>query len=157
MKLLRFIMAVTLLVSLVLARLCIAYEEEAIIVEDDQYTEQADQKSEVDSPSDLSDLGFRGRFLSHKRPKLRSHMTCNEYPRVCRTKGSPGPDCCKKKCVDVETDKLNCGMCGLKCRNHEICCKGKCINTMNDKKNCGRCGNKCKKGRTCDYGMCSYA
>ncbi|GAB2231599.1 hypothetical protein Droror1_Dr00010608 [Drosera rotundifolia] len=101
-------------------------------------------------------LGFRGRLLSQKK-KSSQKKTCHQFPRICHTKGSPGPDCCKKKCVNVETDNHNCGECGLKCKHHEICCKGKCVDTRNDKKNCGRCANKCKKGRTCDYGMCSYA
>ncbi|KAJ6706777.1 hypothetical protein OIU85_027159 [Salix viminalis] len=79
-------------------------------------------------------------------------MTCNNYPRVCRVGGSPGPDCCKKKCVNVMTDRLNCGMCGKKCKYAEICCKGKCVNPKSDKKNCGGCSNKCKKGSACQYG-----
>ncbi|KAK7859909.1 hypothetical protein CFP56_000380 [Quercus suber] len=37
-------------------------------------------------------------------------------PRVCHAKGSPGPNCCKKKCVDVRADKLNYGRCGKKCK-----------------------------------------
>ncbi|OAY84237.1 hypothetical protein ACMD2_05433 [Ananas comosus] len=28
--------------------------------------------------------------------------------------GSPGPDCCKRRCVNVMTDGLNCGRCGAK-------------------------------------------
>lgn len=28
-------------------------------------------------------------------------MKCDKYPRVCLAKDSPGPDCCKKKCVDA--------------------------------------------------------
>ncbi|OWM83390.1 hypothetical protein CDL15_Pgr012871 [Punica granatum] len=63
-----------------------------------------------------------------------------------------------KKCVDLKTDRLNCGKCGYKCKYSEICCKGKCVNPMSDKKHCGVCNNKCrhKKGK-CVYGMCSYA
>ncbi|KAL9662137.1 hypothetical protein QQ045_026967 [Rhodiola kirilowii] len=84
-------------------------------------------------------------------------MTCNKYPRVCWQRGSPGRDCCKKKCVNVRTDKQNCGWCGRKCRYSEICCKGKCVNPKWDKKHCGGCNVKCKRGRKCEYGMCSYA
>ncbi|KAL6990747.1 hypothetical protein U1Q18_008868 [Sarracenia purpurea var. burkii] len=87
----------------------------------------------------------------------RATMTCNVYPRLCRAKGSPGSDCCKKRCVDVMTDRLNCGMCGNKCEYAKICCKGECVNPWRNKKNCGRCNNKCKKGSLCVYGMCSYA
>ncbi|KAJ6397168.1 hypothetical protein OIU77_022082 [Salix suchowensis] len=101
-----------------------------------------------------SSLRGANRFLAQK---VRAVMTCNNYPRVCRAIGSPGPDCCKKKCVNVMTDRLNCGMCGKKCKYAEICCKGKCVNPKSDKKNCGGCSNKCKKGSACQYGMCSYA
>ncbi|PSS04689.1 Pectate lyase [Actinidia chinensis var. chinensis] len=63
-------------------------------------------------PETLDPTSLRGtsRFLAQTPP--RAKMTCDKYPRVCRAKGSTGPDCCKTKCVDVKTDRLNCGMCG---------------------------------------------
>ncbi|KAJ0692148.1 putative stigma-specific protein Stig1 [Helianthus annuus] len=94
------------------------------------------------------------RFLAQNSRGL---MKCNKNPRLCRAKGSPGPDCCNKKCVNVKTDKQNCGLCGKKCKHQEICCKGKCVNLMTDKRNCGGCNIKCKKGNSCKLGMCSYA
>ncbi|KAK4439367.1 hypothetical protein Salat_0271600 [Sesamum alatum] len=95
------------------------------------------------------------RFLA---PKTRfTLMRCNKYPRVCRVKGSPGPDCCKNICVNVTRDRFNCGRCGHKCKYSEICCKGKCINPFTNKQHCGGCNNKCKKGSKCMFGMCSYA
>ncbi|MFS8015518.1 putative stigma-specific protein Stig1 [Helianthus anomalus] len=94
------------------------------------------------------------RFLAQHSRGL---VKCNKNPRLCRAKGSPGPDCCKKKCVNVKIDKQNCGLCGKKCKNQEICCKGKCVNLMTDKRNCGSCNIKCKKGNSCKLGMCSYA
>lgn len=87
----------------------------------------------------------------------RSAMKCDKYPRVCRAKGSPGPDCCKKNCVNVLKDGFNCGKCGKKCKYWQVCCKGECVNVMSNKKHCGRCNKKCKKGSSCTYGMCSYA
>ncbi|KAG8385769.1 hypothetical protein BUALT_Bualt03G0079700 [Buddleja alternifolia] len=108
-------------------------------------------------PENGGPTSLRGvsRFLVQK---TRFSLTkCNNYPRVCRVKGSPGPDCCKKRCVNVAKDMLNCGKCGHKCKYSEICCKGKCINPLTDKKHCGGCNNKCKKGSKCVYGMCSYA
>ncbi|KAL0704019.1 hypothetical protein Bca4012_070444 [Brassica carinata] len=36
-------------------------------------------------------------------------MTCDKSPRVCRLKGSLGRACCRKRCVDLRTNKLNCG------------------------------------------------
>ncbi|KAE9602054.1 putative stigma-specific protein Stig1 [Lupinus albus] len=103
-----------------------------------------------------SSLRGMNRFLA-QRNLMAYNMTCDKFPRVCRLKNSPGPDCCKKKCVNVKSDHLNCGMCGYKCKYTEICCKGKCVNTSFDKRNCGGCNKKCKKGAYCVYGMCNYA
>ncbi|XP_042519702.1 stigma-specific STIG1-like protein 1 [Macadamia integrifolia] len=113
---------------------------------------------EREQPSSSS-TSLRGasQFLRHKSSSPRQRMTCNRYPRICRAKGSPGPDCCKKKCVNVSTDRLNCGICGKKCKYNEICCRGKCVNPSFDKKNCGRCNNRCEKGRSCVLGICNYA
>ncbi|CAH1448253.1 unnamed protein product [Lactuca virosa] len=116
---------------------------------------------------------------------LNPFYQCDVYPRVCRARGGVAPDCCKKKCVNVDTDRsncgfcgkkctsnesccqgkcvdvsanrLNCGFCGLKCKYNESCCKGKCKNTYVDKRNCGVCQNKCKNGESCAFGMCNYA
>lgn len=44
------------------------------------------------------------RFLAQQN--LKPVMTCDKFPRICRQKnGSPGPDCCKKKCVNVKKDR----------------------------------------------------
>ena len=87
----------------------------------------------------------------------RASMTCDVVPRVCRSAGSPGPDCCRKQCVNVETDAQNCGQCGKKCRYGEVCCRGSCVNVLFDPGNCGRCKNKCLKGGYCRHGMGNYA
>ncbi|KAF7840602.1 stigma-specific STIG1-like protein 1 [Senna tora] len=83
--------------------------------------------------------------------------TCDKYPGVCRSTGSGGPDCCKKKCVDVSSDRNNCGKCGKKCKYSQMCCKGKCVSTMSSNSHCGRCDNRCLHGDSCVYGICSYA
>jgi hypothetical protein len=93
-----------------------------------------------------------GRFLASKVT-----MTCDKYPPICRAKGSAGPDCCRKQCVNVMSDKLNCGKCGKRCKYSEMCCQGKCVNPSVDEKHCGKCNQKCKKGSSCLYGLCSYA
>ncbi|XP_043690302.1 stigma-specific STIG1-like protein 1 [Telopea speciosissima] len=111
---------------------------------------------ESEQPSSSTSLRGIGRFL-RQTSSPRQQMTCNRYPRICRAKGSPGPDCCKKNCVNVYTDRLNCGICGKKCNYNEICCRGKCVNPSFDKKNCGLCNNRCKKGRSCVLGLCNYA
>ncbi|XP_039123489.1 stigma-specific STIG1-like protein 1 [Dioscorea cayenensis subsp. rotundata] len=83
-------------------------------------------------------------------------MTCDKFPRVCRARGSPGPDCCRRTCVNVMIDSFNCGKCGRRCKYGEACCGGNCVNVFYDPKNCGGCKRKCVKGAYCSYGMCSY-
>lgn len=116
------------------------------------------------TPISEEDVNHRLLRQSHGRHHHDHHhrgvvtaMTCNKYPSVCRAPGSEGPDCCKKKCVDVSRDRNNCGMCGKKCKYSQMCCKGKCMNIMFSSSHCGRCGNKCNKGDSCVYGICSYA
>ncbi|KAL9346967.1 hypothetical protein Peur_061820 [Populus x canadensis] len=132
-------------------------EDSFVAIENDDDSTNEDENTDLPwlgTQETTSSLRGANRFLAQKN---RAAMTCNKYPRVCRAKGSPGPDCCKKKCVNVLTDRLNCGMCGKKCKYAEICCKGHCVKPMSNKKHCGGCNNKCKKGNACVYGMCSYA
>ncbi|KAJ0024580.1 hypothetical protein Pint_07528 [Pistacia integerrima] len=118
-------------------------------------SEEEEQSNEQESTTSLRGSS---RFLAaHLKPPRLQMRTCDKYPRVCRAKGSPGPYCCKKKCVNVLTDELNCGKCGKKCKFSETCCKGECVNTMFNKKHCGGCNKKCKKGNSCTYGMCNYS
>ncbi|XP_059437014.1 stigma-specific STIG1-like protein 1 [Corylus avellana] len=95
------------------------------------------------------------RFLALQN--LAANMSCNKFPQICRRKSSPGPDCCRKKCVNVKADRLNCGMCGYKCKYTEVCCNGKCVNSSFDRGHCGGCKKRCKKGEFCVSGMCNYA
>ncbi|KAL5990116.1 hypothetical protein ACLOJK_011013 [Asimina triloba] len=83
--------------------------------------------------------------------------TCDRDPRICLARSSAGPFCCKKTCVDVRTDRLNCGLCGRKCKFNETCCSGNCVNLAWDKKNCGRCNKSCAARHVCAFGMCNYA
>lgn len=109
-------------------------------------------EEEMDGVSSLRGVS---RFLAQKGG-VRS-MKCNKYPRICRVKGSPGRDCCKKRCVNVRKDRANCGKCGHKCKLSEICCKGKCVNPFSHNKHCGGCGNSCGGRSRCSYGLCSYS
>ncbi|MCD7459162.1 hypothetical protein HAX54_040231 [Datura stramonium] len=138
--------------------------EEEILVKDDDIVEPFEVPlNETDESLSGSIIQGASRFLlAHKSPYYKSkiikkRMTCNKNPRICRAKGSPGPFCCKKKCVNVFADRQNCGYCGKKCRYNETCCRGQCVNTLFHKRHCGGCGNKCQKGSACVYGMCSYA
>lgn len=123
------------------------------------YNKDMDMQSEVTLPEisqDATPLRGVSRFLAQQNLAA-ANMTCNKFPRICRLKSSPGPDCCNKKCVNVKTDRLNCGMCGYKCKYTDTCCNGKCVNSSFDRRHCGGCKKKCKKGELCVYGMCSYA
>ncbi|KAL6128495.1 hypothetical protein ACLB2K_071850 [Fragaria x ananassa] len=98
----------------------------------------------------------RSRFLATQTPRPVTSQ-CSLKPGTCTTKGSPGPNCCNNRCVDMGTDKNNCGSCGKKCKITEICCKGHIVNPMTDNFNCGSCFNSCKVGSSCENGMCDYA
>ncbi|KAL5548442.1 hypothetical protein UlMin_003673 [Ulmus minor] len=99
-------------------------------------------------------LNGRRHFQSQKK---RKRLTCNKFPVICSAKGSPGPHCCKKKCVNVLTDRHNCGLCGKKCKYNEICCKGKCVNPSFNRRHCGGCNVRCQVGGFCAFGLCNYA
>ncbi|BFG27445.1 hypothetical protein CerSpe_137190 [Prunus speciosa] len=91
------------------------------------------------------------RFLASHRATA---ATCDKNPKVCKATHA---HCCHNNCVDLKTDKLNCGNCGVKSHHAQICCKGHLVNPMSDKTHCGGCNNHCKKGGSCAFGMCSYA
>ncbi|CAN4083752.1 unnamed protein product [Withania somnifera] len=167
-------MKLFILLSIIMATLSVAASsvdelDEEMPVKDDNEVDNMVDSFEVpldETDDDESSSSIRGasRFLlAHKSPYyyklkiIRNRMTCNKNPRICRAKGSPGPFCCKKKCVNVFTDRQNCGVCGKKCRYNETCCRGHCVNTLFHKRHCGGCGNKCQQGSACVYGMCSYA
>ena len=106
-----------------------------------------------DEEEDTKPGALRGasRFLAGQRRRL----TCDSHPQACESKGNT--ICCNKKCVNVKTDKLNCGACGKKCKFSEICCNGRCVNPSANKNHCGGCGNSCQEGGFCAFGMCSYS
>ncbi|XP_010252477.1 PREDICTED: stigma-specific STIG1-like protein 1 [Nelumbo nucifera] len=160
LKMLVIILATMLALAIPLAATPAEENVQMVGVDEDDTvddTTYSDDEPEIPLTESEQPSSLRGtsRFLA--QVKGQAVMTCDKFPRVCRGKGSPGPDCCKKKCVNVLTDRLNCGMCGRKCKYSQICCRGECVNPLVDKKHCGQCTNKCKKGSKCVYGMCSYA
>ncbi|CAL9103044.1 unnamed protein product [Musa acuminata var. zebrina] len=115
---------------------------------------ESDERSTAAATPPLLSRGIDSLFPQYHP---RGSMTCDNVPRVCRASGSPGPDCCRKQCVNVMTDNQNCGQCGKKCWFGQACCGGSCVNVMYDPKNCGGCNKRCTKGCFCQFGMCSYA
>ncbi|CAA6673449.1 unnamed protein product [Spirodela intermedia] len=95
------------------------------------------------------------RVLSER--KTRENTTCDREPRVCEIAGSPGRDCCQKRCVNQKTDLLNCGGCEKRCTFGQVCCQGKCTNILFDWRNCGACNRRCRRPNSCRFGMCDYA
>lgn len=103
---------------------------------------------------------------------------------VATTTGTVAPDlscsrdemACNGSCVDIFTDKKNCGVCGRSCKADEFCvdarcgpacmnngtslCSGSCVDLTTDPENCGTCGTECKsflphaKGSTCEDAKC---
>lgn len=157
MKSLKIFLLLAILMVLAVTLSAIPSEEESFLDDNDDATDENSDLPWSEGQETTSNLLRGTNRLLAQNTRARAVMTCDKYPRVCRAKGSPGPDCCKKKCVNAMTDRLNCGKCGKKCKYSEICCKGKCVNPMSNKKHCGACNNKCKKGSACVYGMCNYA
>jgi len=89
---------------------------------------------------------------------------------------SSGQIPCGSSCVDVFSDKKNCGVCGRACKSQEKCenarcgpactesgtslCDDKCVDMDTDMNNCGSCGTECEtflpnaKGSLCANGLC---
>ncbi len=78
---------------------------------------------------------------------------------------------CGGTCVDLASDRNNCGGCGRGCRSGELCvfgvcsslcgaplmiCNGLCIDVQTDPRNCGGCGIVCPTG-ICNGGRCRDA
>ena len=81
---------------------------------------------------------------------------------------------CNDQCVNLQTDRYNCGSCGNSCIGSQVCqnghcvftsgtvcaypltpCNGQCVNTQTDMTNCGACGTTCISGQTCVNGACN--
>lgn len=78
-------------------------------------------------------------------------------------------DVCGDRCVNLQTDPTNCGVCGhscgpaqgclagvcaLQCPIPEAVCGGLCTSTQTDRFNCGACGSTCPSGQVCSLGRC---
>src|SRR5215203_5385259 len=69
-----------------------------------------------------------------------------------------GSICCGNVCVSGQTDRENCGECGIRCAEDEICDGGRCHSRC-DTSRCepfsdGRCVVTCREEEICDRGTC---
>jgi hypothetical protein len=92
----------------------------------------------------------------------RSTLPSTSNPPVC-TSGT----LCNASCVDLQSDRGNCGSCNTVCDGGKHCnlgaclcdasCvspSGQCADLQTDSTNCGFCGNVCPGGTVCSAGAC---
>jgi hypothetical protein len=86
-----------------------------------------------------------------------------------------GQQTCAGRCADLQTDRANCGACGVACPTGEVCSAGVCTlscaspavacgggdagvrvcaNPQTDRAHCGGCGRACGMGELCEAGVC---
>jgi hypothetical protein len=67
-----------------------------------------------------------------------------------------GKTSCSGFCVNISTDAVNCGSCGMVCiPASPNCCNGGCVNFQTDPANCGSCGHSCGALSSCSAGSCT--
>lgn len=98
---------------------------------------------------------------SVRKPIITRQPGCRNRPWICNQgewwSVPPRRRCCRNRCIDVTSDRNNCGLCGFRCVFNMKCCGGLCVNTNVNPFNCGRCGHMCPIGVLCLYGLCGYA
>ena len=77
-------------------------------------------------------------------------LTDNAY---CGASGDCKGDEAGQRCKDGEV--CSDGTCVMSCVEGQVICSGKCIDTQTDNLNCGRCGNKCSIGSSCFNSNCA--
>lgn len=81
-----------------------------------------------------------------------------------------GLNACGDRCVDLQRDPENCGVCGRTCGANQLCerwscvdaacetepevCAGSCTNIDDDILNCGGCGIECASDEVCILSEC---
>ena len=100
---------------------------------------------------------------------------CARTERLCAGGGDGGAGL---RCVATQTDRANCGACGMACGTDQVCSNGACTfmctgtstectgasgdagslrycaDLQSDRANCGACGAACQEGFGCFEGRC---
>lgn len=130
-------------------------------------------------------LALGGGIVAHgaeraeaKKKKNKNKKKDKKKQKKCQ-KHCQSSICCDGTCVDVITDRNNCGACGNVCGAGQYCfntqctpCENplalctiagqeQCVNLQTDRDNCGSCGNLCPRSPTeprrdfyCEAGQC---
>ncbi|TKY57317.1 GRIM REAPER [Spatholobus suberectus] len=109
------------------------------------------------TPKEVHENGTSASSSSLMKKDENQIIGCAGMPLICsRGEFPPRSICCGDHCVDVTTDRDNCGLCGFRCPLNRQCCNRFCTNTNLNIFNCGRCGRVCPVGRLCIFGLCAY-
>ncbi|KAK7300051.1 hypothetical protein RJT34_10883 [Clitoria ternatea] len=108
------------------------------------------------TPQEVYENDINANVSSSPKKDENQLMGCRTRPWIClRGEFPPRTVCCGDRCVDLTSDRDNCGLCGIRCSLVRQCCNRLCLNIYVNPFNCGRCGNVCPIGRLCLLGFCS--
>lgn len=79
--------------------------------------------------------------------------TCMSAEHGCPAGTFCAVDACLPKSCSPDGDGLLCPSPALGVPGH--CCTGRCIDLFTDRENCGACGVRCSQGETCESGECA--